>query len=354
MSQLLENYFTLVKKILPEKSKVTSVGVDIGSDSCKLVVLAKGPDDYEIQQCAIEPVENSNTAATIKRLLDKSKIEVKSLNTAVFGKGTLIRYIDLPRMSLDELKKSFAFEADKYLPFPQDQIYTDCYILDPKGRDKKMSVLVAAAKKEVINERIQLLGQLGLQTNFISVNALAIANVFHAVGLGPEAAPNDPPEAKAAYALFDMGENVSNLIIFKENLPRFTRDIFIGGLELSKRISNCLGISMSEAKKLKSQPQTRKEEIGTACESVFNSLISEMRLSFDYFITEKNVLISRLYLTGGSSMFEGIVDIFAKGLDIPVEQWRPLKKMKFSSEISSEEVVRNESRLAVALGLSLY
>ena len=356
-SQLLQSYLSLVKKFLPAKSQEPSVGLDIGSESVKLVEVTKTGSTYEILKWAIAPIEGGNVTAAIKKILEKAQVETRSPSTAVFGKGTLIRYIDLPRMSLEELKKSFAFEADKYLPFPQDQIHTDCYILDPKGKDKKMSVLVAAAKKEVIGERLQLLTNAGLQASYVGLNSLAIANVFHTLGLGIE----DSHEAAAsgeiksnAIAVLDLGESVSNLMILKDNLPRFTRDIFIGGQEFAKRVSNVMGVNIAEAKQLKTNPKGKANEILNACESLLNNLISEIRLSFDYFITEKNTHISTFYLTGGNSLLSGITEVFAKSLDLKVELWNPFTGLKYAPTVSAKELEANASRLVVALGLAFY
>ncbi len=354
-SPVLQSYLSLVKKFLPEKSQDPSVGLDIGSESVKLVKLVKAGATYEVRHWAVEPIEGGNTVSAVKKILEKSEVETKSPATAVCGKGTLIRYIDLPRMSLEELRKSFAFEADKYLPFPQDQIHTDCYILDPKGKEKKMSVLVAAAKKEIISERIQLLSQLGLQPGFIGLNSLAVANVFHTLGLGVEDLNEAGGDEKGnAVAVLDLGESVTNLMILKNNLPRFTRDIFIGGQEFAKRISNVMGVNLVEAKNLKSNPQGKANELMNACESVLNNLISEIRLSFDYFITEKNAHITKLYLTGGNSLLQGITEVFAKSLDLKVERWNPFLGLACAPTVSAKDLEAQSSRLGVSLGLALY
>ncbi len=357
MNRLLEKYFAAVKNFIPQRSKASSVGMDIGNDSVKLIELIRSADSYQLVHWGIEPIEGNSAAAAVKKILEKFEIQTKSPATAVFGKGTLIRYIDLPRMSLEELKKSFAFESDKHLPFPQNQIFTDCFILDPHGKDKTMSVLVAASKKEIVNERIQLLSQLGLRPNTISINAIAIANVFHTLGLNGEDASlaSASPEAKSsAAAVLDMGENVSNLMVLKGHLPCFNRDIFIGGQELDKRIANVLGVNVADAKKIKLDPKDKQETVLGACESILSGLISEIRLSFDYFITEKNSPIAKLYLAGGNANVNGIVNLFAKSLDLPVELWNPILSLKVSPGLSMEELNKNASRLGVALGLALY
>ena len=157
MSQLLEKYFTAVRHIIPLKKDEPCVGLDIGVDSCKAVEVARVENSLEILKWGIEPIAGADAQASVQKLFKRLGIQSKSPVTAVFGKGTIIRYIDMPRMPLSDLKKSFDIEADKYFPFSREQIYTDAYILDPKSKDKQMSVLVAAVKKDIINDRMKFL-----------------------------------------------------------------------------------------------------------------------------------------------------------------------------------------------------
>ncbi len=345
--KLLEQYLSLVKKLLPEREGTFSTGIDIGFHSCKMVEISKAGNTFQLNSFAIEPVLNGNMAEAVKAVLTKVRKNTRSPYTSVFGKGTLIRCVTMPRLPIDDLRKSLAIEADKYFPFAQDQIYTDCYILDESGKDKKIPVLVAASKKEIIDARIKLLTDLGLQVDFITLNPIAIANVLYALG-------GSTPASSEVVAILDMGETVSNLTILVGRLPRFTRDIFLGGQDLNKRISNALGINVQDAEQLKRQPQDKLTDVLNACDSSLTNLISEMRLSFDYFTTESNQPISKLLLTGGSSMLEGMRDFLAKNLDIPVEHLDPLSTFQVSEEISQEELKKSAMRLSVALGLALY
>ena len=67
---------------------------------------------------AIEPISKGDVKRTLEKVLSGVESTVKSPYTAVYGKGTLIRYIDMPKMSLEELKKCYVFsgcycDADK-------------------------------------------------------------------------------------------------------------------------------------------------------------------------------------------------------------------------------------------------
>src|SRR5262245_13394273 len=112
MSKILYTYLSLVRKLIPKKIEAPAVVLDIGSYSCKLLELKKTGNTYEILNWGIDPIENADVASSVKRLLKRLNIDSKSPYTAVFGKGTLIRFIEMPRMALEDLKKSFELEAD--------------------------------------------------------------------------------------------------------------------------------------------------------------------------------------------------------------------------------------------------
>lgn len=344
MHPLVDSYFTFIRKLIPANKETTGVGIDIGAAEVKMAELTKTGEGYTLLNCAAEPVKGGDLAGAVAAVVAKCTIPPKNVIVSVYGKGTLIRYIDMPRMGLDDLRNSFAIEADKYFPFSQDQIYTDCYILDPTAKAKNMRVMAAAAKREIVDTRLQLLTSLSLQSNFIGLNPVALANVVH---LSP------PKEgAPKVAAIFDFGDSVSSLTVLVDQVPRFNRDIYIGGRELTKRISNALGLGFEEAEKLKCASTDKKNDILTACESLLANLMQELRLSFDYFSTENNANVEHLYITGGSSKLESLMEMLKENLEIPVEMWDPFAGIQTTLSEEDKEVYK--TKLGVALGLALY
>lgn len=348
MSKIGDKYFGAVRKLMPSKAAGSSVGLDIGAGDCKLVEIEKKGDSYELINCAIESVENGDIKKTLTSLLGKLKNPCKALYTSLSGKGTLIRFIELPRMNLEDLRNSFDIESDKYFPFTKDQIYTDCYILDAQGKDKKMAVMAAASKRDLVKERIELLNKLSLPSDFVGINAVALANAVHVLGTGQDKKDKD------AFALLDLGESVSNVTIFKDNVPLFTRDILQGGRDLTKRISNAFSVSFEEAEKLKRDPGDKKASVLTVCETAILGIVNDLRLSFDYFTTEKNSEVKRMLLTGGASMLDGISDLFEKNLEISVAPWNALDFVKVADSVDKEITGVKGLKLGVAVGLALY
>jgi type IV pilus assembly protein PilM len=310
------------------------------------VELSFAAGGVEVRHWALEGVVGNDTKSALKKISESLHFNNQLLVSSVFGKGTLIRYVDLPRMPLEDLRKAYIFDLDKYFPFDAKTIYTDCSILDPEGKDKKMLVLLAAVKREIVDERIKLFKEVGLELNRVSINSIAIANAFKRLG---------PPvtASQKAKAVLDIGGSASCLMIFKDSSPRFTRDIFVGSQELTKKIANALGVDEQQAEAIKRQPGDKLAQVIEACDMPINNLISEIRLSVDYYMTEKNIQVDELFLGGGGSLLNGMGDVFAKNLGLPVKIWNPLVNVRFNTPEASRDIQTYCAQFGVALGLGL-
>ncbi|MCR4336180.1 MAG: type IV pilus assembly protein PilM [Candidatus Omnitrophica bacterium] len=354
MKNFFEPHIQNLKNLIPQGRQSRSLGLDIGATGIKLIEIEKKDAVLQIVNWKVEPYGPDEKSQSLKALLSNLNLS-SPIVSAISGKGTLIRYVDLPSMSPSEARQSFLLEIDKYFPFPQDQIYVDCFIVDNRRSDKKMTVLVAAAKKDLIDQKVQIFTELGISIKALTLNSVAIDNVFY---FFPSVEKKDkeqdsPQEGSFAYAVLDIGESVSSLNILVNQTPVFTRDIFVGGGEMTRSVSNSLGISLAEAEKLKCSPGEKLSEVSSATESVLNHLISEVRLSFDYFATEKNAHVSKIFLTGGASLFVGVTEAFVHQFDIPVHRWKISEVVKIAEGLDVVEIDKNSGQLAVALGLAL-
>jgi type IV pilus assembly protein PilM len=344
--KLFDQYLLLVNRLIPKPATPPFIGIDLGSSAIKAVELGQGAGGLEIRHWAIEPVTGNDTKSALKKIIEHLHFNNQLLACAVSGKGTLIRYVDLPRMSLEDLRKSYIFELDKYFPFDPKSIYTDCSILDPDSKDKKMLVLMAAVKKEMVDERLKLFKELGFELNLVTINSIAIANAFNR--LGPKAASSG-----GAKALLDIGGSASCLLIFKGSSLRFARDIFVGSQEMTKKIANVLGIDAGKAEAIKRQPGEKLAQVIEACDMPINNLISEIRLSMDYFMTERNIQVDEFFLAGGGCLLKGIEGVFEKNLSVPVKIWDPLVSVRLNTPAASGDIKAYAAQFGVALGLGL-
>ena len=344
--ELFNQYLRLVNRLIPKPVLPPIIGIDIGTSSIKAVELGHSSGGFEIRHWAIEPLTSADPKDALKKIGGRLHLTNQTLVSSVSGKGTLIRYVDLPRMPLEDLRKSYIFDLDKYFPFDPKSIYTDCSILDPEGKDKKMLVLMAAVKKELVDERLKLFKDAGLELSSVTINSIAMANAF--MSLGPQVTPSGK-----AKAVLDIGGSASCLMIFKDSSPRFARDIFVGSQEMTKKIANALGIDQAQAEAIKLQPGDKLPAIIEACDMPINNLITEIRLSMDYFMTEKNVQVDELFLGGGGALLKGIEGVFEKNLGLPVKTWNPLSNAHLKTPVASQDIQSYAAQFGVALGLGI-
>ena len=102
-----DQYLSLVNRLIPKASAPPVIGIDIGTSSikvsgirpCRQVMVlryAAGPSNHW--------PGNDTKAAAKKKIGERLHFTNQVLVSAVFARD-LIRYVDLPRMPLEELRK---------------------------------------------------------------------------------------------------------------------------------------------------------------------------------------------------------------------------------------------------------
>ena len=140
------------------KSKL-AVGLDIGSSSVKLVQLRERKGGYSLVawgESRLPPeaivdgalMNSSAIVDAIRGLLAEQKVKAKEVAIGVRGHSVIIKKIQLPRMSQEELDESIQWEAEQYIPFDVKDVNIDTQILTPAGDAAgQMELLLVAAKK---------------------------------------------------------------------------------------------------------------------------------------------------------------------------------------------------------------
>jgi len=352
LSKVKENLFNYLSKRKEKFNKYLfksvekiSVGLDIGSSLVKLVKIKFLKEKFEILDF------NTATAQTDLTPVLKAMIKPKfgeKINLSVSGPATIIRYIRFPNINDNELKQTLQFEASKHIPFAVSEVNVGGHILKKDLPDNKMLILLAAAKKEAINQRMQLLEEVGLTANIIDLDSLALINAFNFNYL------QDNNLKSKAVALLNIGALITNLNIIEDGIPLLSRDIYMAGNNFTQKISDMLELDFRSAEKLKLNPdKERLDKVIVAIESVLSNLTNEIRTSFDYYESQGSSSVAKIYLSGGGSLFAGLKDMLANQLGIEVEYWDPLRQISLTENIDSEKLKIFSNQLGVAVGLAL-
>jgi type IV pilus assembly protein PilM len=342
------------------KKKDSLVGLDIGSRSVKLAEITESKNGLKLKRFgmadipagAIEDgaISDPETAAGVVRQLFKST-GVKETNVAISigGYSVIVKKINVQTMPEEQLQETIHFEAEQYIPFDISDVNLDFQILgENENNPNQMSVFLVAAKKEMVNDYINLVTLAGLNPCIIDVEAFALQNVFEA--------NYDVQDENVA--LIDIGASKTSLNILKGNSSVFMRDVALGCLTINQKIMSLLDCSYDQAELHKfGEPSAKMsaEELRQITTSVVTDWCMEIRRALDFFYTNyPDDQIKRIILSGGGAHIEEFRKLLASESSAVVEILDPFKKLALDEKTFEPDYVRQIApQAAIAMGLAM-
>jgi type IV pilus assembly protein PilM len=337
--------------------KRTTVGLDIGSGLIKLVVIQHGGGEPVLTKVAFtsvvddaivegEVMDPGIVAEAIKGLMSSAGIKPKQVVTAVGGRDVIIKKITMDRMKAAEAREVIRWEAEQHVPFDMENVELDFQILDPDGDGLQMTVLLVAAKRELIETKLSLLADVGLEPSIIDVDAFALHNAFEL---------NYPDAMRGVVGLVNIGHELTTVNILDDGVPVLTRDIQVGTRRFREDMQRERGISAEEADRMlqgsettaELEPflETRGEELAVGIERAAAFLQSASRSSTG---------LSRLYTTGGGARIPGLNRVLADRLRLPVQLANPIERLRVADGVLDMMVVDEVAPLLMLpIGLAL-
>jgi len=277
------------------------------------------------------------------------KLKQKRVAISVSGNSVIVKKIHLPIMSEEELSESITWEAEQYIPFEIADVHLDFHIMEsgdaavPSGQ---MPVLLVAAKKERVSELVTLVEEAGLKPMIVDVDAFGLENIFCAnFGVGDHIT-----------GLVNVGASAININVLVDGMSAFTRDISMGGDRYTEEIQKGLNISFGEAERAKRGERIEgidQAKVQRIIQDTNVEVASEIGRTFDYFKTTiQAAQIDKVYLAGGASKTEGLVEQAGERLGIPVQGLNPFENIHLAAGIDTERLAALSPFLGVAAGLA--
>lgn len=336
------------------------VGLDLGSQVVKAVEISLDGAEPVITGFALSEVEAGGTRAdAIGRVFQEGRFRSKNVVTSVSGQAVVVRYITMPHMSDAELAQAIRFESDKYLPFDTDEVQIDCQRLvrTPPSHadgastgDEPMGVVLAACRTAVVEEQIGEITRHGLVPVAVDVDVFALANAWELCGLSDvDFADNEGH----AIALADIGASGTSINVICEGETCFSREIGIGGQDMTQAIARRLGVELPEAEVIKRESEGREAEVGRAVSPVLEDLVGELQLSLDYVENREGLRVEEILLSGGAVLAPGAVGFIEQATGRPARTWNPLEGLRVATErVDVERLEACATSLAVSIGLA--
>ncbi|MBN1442523.1 MAG: type IV pilus assembly protein PilM [Planctomycetes bacterium] len=336
--------------------KRSLVGLDIGSHSVKVIELTEVRDQLKITGFGHSLIENKDALKdTVVDLLRTAGIKTRRVVTAVSGRSVIVRYINMPAMSDEDMKSALRFEADKYIPFEVDEVVLDCARLKDFGEttnasgEKEMKVLLVAVKQTLIDDHLQLIQAAGLTPVVVDVDTFALGNAFEFNSLHSPRVEDE----EQVIALVDIGAIKTNINIVKNNTSYFSREVYLAGNDFTEAISRRMGIDSVEADSLKLNPDGKEVEVEECILPTLDDLANEIHLSLDYYENQYDREVDDIYVSGGGSRISGLQATFERVFNRRVDFWDPTENLDIRADkVDPDELKEYGAQMAISVGLA--
>ncbi len=335
------------------------VGVDIGSHSVKVCELKKTDKNYHIQALgsAVLPegaVDDGTLADAdvvgdvIVNLFKNLKIKNKKVGFSISGYSVIVKKVNLAVMEEAELEEHIMLEAEQYIPFDINDVYLDYQNLKntPEGADRT-DVLLVAAKKDIVNEYLDMLRSKNLQPVIVDVDGFALENIYQVCGNKSE-----------HVALVDIGASKMNINIIANGVSVIARDIVVGSGQITEQIQSAFDIEFEEAEALKlgSIPaEEKQEELEQIFSTTCTQWVLEIKKAIDlYHANNPEHPLKQLVLSGGGAKVAGLKEFLENETSLPVELFNPFNDMTFNAKkIDPAYLEKIGPEMAIVSGLAI-
>jgi type IV pilus assembly protein PilM len=211
-----------------------------------------------------------------------------------------------------------------------------------------MNVFLVAAKKEMVNDYVNLANLAGLNPCIVDVEAFALQNTFEA----------NYDTAGDNVALIDIGASKTSLNILKGNNSVFMRDVSLGCMQINQKIISLIDCSYDEAEQLKyggGSDRLSDEDLKGIISSIVADWCTEIRRALDFFYsTYPDDQIKRIILSGGGANIAEFRELLAVEASAEVETINPFRNIYVDDNRFDPDFIKQAGpQAAITAGLAI-
>jgi type IV pilus assembly protein PilM len=336
------------------------VGLDIGSRSIKAAEIVETKRGSTVKNLGIIDIAHGvieegtisdpeSVAESIQQLWKSSGIKETNVAVSIGGYSVIVKKIIVQTMAEEQLQETIHFEAEQYIPFDISDVNLDFQILgESESNPNQMDVFLVAAKKEMVDDYINLVNLAGLNACTIDVEAFALQNTFEA----------NYDTQKENLALIDIGASKTSLNILKDAASVFMRDVSLGCGQINQKIMSLIECSFEDAEQLKygNKPdRLSPDDFKGIVSSVVADWCTEIRRALDFFYsTYPQDQIKRIILSGGGANISEFRDLLATEASANVEMINPFQNFHIENKRLDDAFIKQIApQAAICMGLAM-
>ena len=344
------------------KKRDQMLAIDLGGRTTKAVYLQRKGDQFVLAGCALSdaPIYEKHLSVELlsghlKAVCQLMDAKTKLLTLAIGVNESFVRHADMPPIPVADMRQVLKNNARIYLQQDLSGHIFDCYVTPPKAAPKpaekfkpgapgqKYKVLVAGAKKQLVDDLQTAVRNTGLTADCVMPGLLGPVNAFEMAH--PEVFSRD------VVALVDIGFKNTSICLLQQGELALSRVVGIGGDRFTHGLAESLNVSYAEAEGIK---VGMAGEVRAALEALIVPLGRELRASIDFFEHQQDKPVSKVYITGGSSRSEFIVQTLQNELLADCVTWMPTTFLQLAlPPQQTAEIEYIAPQLTVAIGAAM-
>jgi type IV pilus assembly protein PilM len=250
----------------------------------------------------------------------------------------------------EDLEVQVQTEANQYIPFALEEVNLDFQVIgSPPGKPEDQEVLIAATRKEKVEDRVAVADSAGLKAIVMDVESYA---QMAALGLVVKQLPNHGRDQNIA--VVDVGANVMNVTVLRNEQSVYTREQAFGGNQLTTDIVSRYGMSPEEAENAKRSGGLPDDFEAEVLRPFMENLSMEVQRALQFFFTSTQYhSIDHILLAGGSAVIPGLDEVVHTRTQVPTSVANPFSLMQASPKIQLKRLMADAPSLIVACGLAM-
>ncbi|OGA28528.1 MAG: pilus assembly protein PilM [Betaproteobacteria bacterium RIFCSPLOWO2_02_FULL_68_150] len=346
------------------KPKAPSLfGLDISSSSVKMLeIVDAGKGVYRVERYIIESLPRdavvdgniSNleaVAEAVKRGHKKLATRTKYVAMAVPSGAVITKKIIVPAgLREEDLEVQVETEANQYIPFALDEVNLDFQIIGPSPSNaEEQEVLIAATRKEKVEDRVAVAESAGLKAIVMDVESYA---QMAALGLVVRQLPHGGKDQNIA--VVDVGANVTNVNVLRNEQSVYTREQAFGGNQLTQEVMSRYGMSPEEAENAKRSGGLPDDFQAEVQRPFMENVSMEVQRALQFFFTSTSYhQVDHILLAGGSAVIAGLDEVVHTRTQVPTVVANPFGAMQTSPRVQIKRLMQDAPSLIVACGLAM-
>jgi type IV pilus assembly protein PilM len=339
------------------------IGVDISSSYIKMVeIVDRGKGLYGVERYVIEPlpkdtVTDGNIAnieaagEVMKRAHKQLGTRIKNIALALPSSAVITKKVLLAGDQREEdMEFQVQSEANQYIPFSLDEVNLDFQVIGPApNSETEVEVLIAASRKEKIEDRQAVAEAAGLKTVVMDVESYAALAAFDMIK-GAATGIED----KDVTAIIDIGAQTTRVSVMHEDQQVYSREQQLGGYQLTQDISRQFGMPLEEAEVAKKSGGLPENYHADVLQPFNEKVVLEISRALQFFFTSTQFSkVDHVLLAGGCAMLDGLEEMVAQRTQVHTLVANPFANMAISPKIKPRQLTVDAPALMVACGLAM-